>query len=194
MGNAEPIFVDDGENANLRVLYPSKKIRRSISSFHPKLMIMRFPDRLRVVVGSGNLATGDWLFWANCFVTMDFPKRAKKRRVNRAKLNEGKKAHAKASVAKSKIRVEMEKRFQEELESHKKNIRNSGYGFEKYLRQYIWKILRGKHDLLVNFLKIDFYKFELEQNEAFLVGSLPGACNNLINYSNPEILKLGTKL
>lgn len=84
-GNTKPIYFKDKESKNLRTLLPRKKVTRSIGSFHPKIMILRFEEKLRVVIGSGNLASGDWYFWSNVFVKFDFPKKTGKKRKLSAK-------------------------------------------------------------------------------------------------------------
>lgn len=42
-------------------------------AYHPKLWLFKFPDFLRVVIGSGNLTIGDWTAWSNCLWFKDMP-------------------------------------------------------------------------------------------------------------------------
>lgn len=42
------------------------------SSFHPKLIILRYKSLLRVVIGSGNFLCDDWNKYANVFWTQDY--------------------------------------------------------------------------------------------------------------------------
>ncbi len=42
--------------------------------FHCKLWLIKFEDKLRVVVGSGNQHVGDWAVWMNAFWYQDFGK------------------------------------------------------------------------------------------------------------------------
>jgi tyrosyl-DNA phosphodiesterase-1 len=59
---------------NFVKFFPRKKIFHfSSSSFHPKLILIRFPTFLRVVVGSGNLLEQDWIVWENVFLLKDYP-------------------------------------------------------------------------------------------------------------------------
>lgn len=196
MGNTQPIFVQSKTNSNLKVLYPTKKIKRGLSSFHPKITISRFADRLRLVIGSGNLASGDWLFWVNCFAVMDFPKRASKKPNGRVVkpvhgVLSGGHDHSADRNSGASAKSLVEQRFWHDLSSHFENIRKCGYGFEEYLREYTQRILCDKVDQLDEFLDIDFDDYRLEQDEVYLVGSLPGAYANHMNYSAPSILKLG---
>jgi tyrosyl-DNA phosphodiesterase-1 len=46
----------------------------SKSAFHPKMILVKFDDRLRVIIGSGNLAEPDWSIWDNIWWMKDFPK------------------------------------------------------------------------------------------------------------------------
>ena len=91
MGNMNAIFIKDEINKNLITLYPKKKIKRSIGSFHPKIMFLKFKDRLRIVIGSGNLATGDWIFWINSFIIMDFQEKSKYNSKNKLRIKKSKK-------------------------------------------------------------------------------------------------------
>ena len=59
---------------NLTLVRPYKdKSRPGSGVFHPKLYILKFPDLLRVVIGSGNLGIPHWTDYSNCLWFRDFP-------------------------------------------------------------------------------------------------------------------------
>ena len=66
-----------------------------------------------------------------------------------------------------------------------------GYNYKDYLKIYMKFILCTKNNLLKNFLDINLDNYLMDYDDVYLVGSLPGAYNNYLNYSNPEIIKKG---
>lgn len=74
MNIEDAILQVDAEFPNFIKFFPRKKFfAYSSSSFHPKLMLIKFKSFLRVVIGSGNLLEQDWIVWENAFVTRDYP-------------------------------------------------------------------------------------------------------------------------
>ena len=73
--NIEKAIINiDEEYPHFVKFFPRKKyFPYSCSSFHPKLILIRFSSFLRVVVGSGNLLEQDWIVWENVFLQKDFP-------------------------------------------------------------------------------------------------------------------------
>lgn len=58
---------------NVIMVHPRKEFGMYMSaSFHPKMILVKFDDRLRVIIGSGNLAETDWAIWENIFWMKDF--------------------------------------------------------------------------------------------------------------------------
>lgn len=111
--NISPIFFKDKRSKNLRTLLPRKKYKRSFGAYHPKLTLVKFKDKLRVIIGSGNLATGDWLIWSNVYFKMDFqlkkaPQQEKRNRLEERiitqTLDEMKRSLKRRSEAKSEIK------------------------------------------------------------------------------------------
>lgn len=198
--NESSIFLR--KSGNLRVLYPPKKIKRTIASFHPKIMLIRFKDKLRVVVGSANASSGDWMFWSNCFVKIDCPKLdsflpksllAFDAEKEKQKIND-RKACAKNldehKTEKNDLELENEE-FNKSVAKYRKTLIELGYSFGGYLREYLKWTMGDTHEQLKSFLQIDLDEFDLRQPNLFLVGSLPGAFPNELNYSSPELLQLG---
>ena len=71
---AESIIQNDEKYPNLIRFYPRKKIfEYAYSSFHPKLILIKFKQFLRVIIGSGNLLEQDWIVWENVFISQDYP-------------------------------------------------------------------------------------------------------------------------
>ena len=64
----DPVDLNDGKH---QILFPSFPTH-AYHCFHPKLILIRFPDRLRVVISSSNLMEEDWTEWAQC-VWMQVP-------------------------------------------------------------------------------------------------------------------------
>lgn len=58
----QPIVMNGGKH---QILFPTFHTR-GYHCFHPKLLLIRFPDRLRVVISSSNLFEEDWTEWAQC--------------------------------------------------------------------------------------------------------------------------------
>ena len=70
----EPILQTSKSNPNYLVYFPRKKVMSyCCSSFHPKLILIKFSSFLRVVIGSGNLLEQDWIVWENIFMMKDYP-------------------------------------------------------------------------------------------------------------------------
>lgn len=68
------IAIVDEEYSNFLKFFPRKKVFHfSCSSFHPKLILIKFASFLRVVIGSGNLLEEDWISWENVFIVRDYP-------------------------------------------------------------------------------------------------------------------------
>jgi len=58
---------------NLITVHPRKEFGMYMpASFHPKMILIKFDDRLRVVIGSGNFLEDDWTVWENIFWMRDF--------------------------------------------------------------------------------------------------------------------------
>jgi hypothetical protein len=185
---------------NLIELYPKKKIKRSIGSFHPKIMLIKFEEHLRVVIGSGNLSSGDWILWINSFITIDFKKKivepkkySLRRSIKKLKSrNESKKSIPMNSKSIDReLETDIDENFNMKVYEYSNTLKNIGYNFKDYLRNYMSVILGNKFGYLEKFLKIDFDKYNLTQNEVYLVGSLPGAYKNHCNYSYPTLMKAG---
>lgn len=64
----------DKKHPNLKLLYPKTNVSQAgISSFHPKLFLLKFEGFLRIVIGSGNMLDEDWNRYGNVFWQRDFP-------------------------------------------------------------------------------------------------------------------------
>lgn len=64
----------DKKHPNLKLLYPKTNVSQAgISSFHPKLFLLKFEGFLRIVIGSGNMLEEDWNRYGNVFWQRDFP-------------------------------------------------------------------------------------------------------------------------
>ena len=197
--NESSIFVNDKDN--LRILYPPKKKEKSFGSFHPKIMLIRFKGKLRVVIGSGNMSSGDWMFWSNCYVKMDFQKvdQVKSKLISQMDEKILKKRNDFINVEhppKDSQRIKSivcipSHPFTSRVHRYLSKIQELGYTFKNYLSQYLKISMADKLDQLKNFLGIDFDDYDLTQNELFLVGSLPGAFDNHINYSSKKLLQMG---
>ena len=59
----EPILFNDGK---LLIVSPSFHGKLQMGCFHAKLLLIRFSDRLRVVISSANLTEEDWSLWSQC--------------------------------------------------------------------------------------------------------------------------------
>jgi hypothetical protein len=70
-------------------------------------------------------------------------------------------------------------------------IKDLGYTFGNYLKQYMETTMGDQFKELKKFLDIDLEKYDLNQIELFLVGSLPGAFDNSLNYSFKKFLQFG---
>ena len=59
---------------NFMGVYPKKEFPdlNLSASFHPKLFMLKFNDRLRIIIGNGNLLVQDWSFWDNAFWSRDY--------------------------------------------------------------------------------------------------------------------------
>ena len=55
-----------GNNGKHMVLFPPFPQSQGFHCFHPKLILIRFQDRLRVVISSSNLMEEDWTRWSQC--------------------------------------------------------------------------------------------------------------------------------
>ena len=198
--NKAPIFLKKSDS--LRVLYPPKKHSRSIASFHPKLMLVRFSDKLRVVVSSANASSGDWMFWANCFVKIDCPRLDTLGPKSLLAFDSGSIERAQSAAqaettepqgrATAKPAPEVpDESVSESLASHRRALVELGYSFGGYLKRYLELTMGDKHGELGSFLQIDLDEFDLDRSGLFLVGSLPGAFANRLHYSSPELLELG---
>lgn len=63
---------------NFSIVYREKKNKGPYSgAFHPKLWILKFPEYLRIAIGSGNLTIEDWTVWSNHVWYHDFKLRSK---------------------------------------------------------------------------------------------------------------------
>lgn len=205
MANTKSIH--EKKERNLQVLYPIKKVKRSIGSFHPKIMILKFKNQLRVVVGSGNLATGDWMFWINSFFCLDFFKKKslalkkfkkikRKPRISNKKVQTGiEYMISKKYINENEFEIETDEEevFEQMVQRHIQKLSDSGYQFKTYLDHYMQFILKDMASLMEDYLNIDFNDFNMTQDEVYLVGSLPGAYDNFFNYSYSSILEIGNK-
>ena len=59
---------------NMNLIFPSKQGPLNFGVFHPKLMLLEFDDRLRVVVSSSNLYIHDWELMSQVIWFQDFTK------------------------------------------------------------------------------------------------------------------------
>lgn len=59
---------------NMSLIFPSKFGALNYGVFHPKLMLLEFDDRLRVVVSSSNLYIHDWEHMSQVIWFQDFTK------------------------------------------------------------------------------------------------------------------------
>jgi tyrosyl-DNA phosphodiesterase-1 len=59
---------------NFMGVFPQKEFTELAlsASFHPKLFMLKFNDRLRLIIGNGNLLVQDWSFWDNAFWSKDY--------------------------------------------------------------------------------------------------------------------------
>ena len=48
------------------------------SSYHPKLILIKFKSKLRIIIGTPNFYIGDWFSWSNIFYMRDFAYISKK--------------------------------------------------------------------------------------------------------------------
>ena len=165
-------------------------------------MLLSFENKLRIVVGSGNISSGDWMFWSNCYVKMDFAKRCKykkkketienemvlKKRNDFGNLKDNLVISSKYKFKKIK---DLSTSFSFKVKKYLKKLKRVGYTFKIYLKQYLEFTMEERISQLKEFLNLDLDEYNLEQNELFLVGSLPGGYQNLIHYSSPEIIQLG---
>lgn len=201
IANEKSIYIKN--QANLRTLYPRKKVQRTIGSFHPKIMMVRFKGKLRVIVGSGNLCLGDWMFWSNCFVKMDFLEQKRvenevkielKERCLNGQQGESNKIHLKKTQAKTNPKKQDKKlsSFRYLVTNYVEILKDMGYTFQLYLEKYLRFTMGSHYKDLDEYLGINFDDYDLNQNEVFLVGSLPGAYPNYLNYSSKQCLEWGS--
>jgi hypothetical protein len=54
------------------VLITPPRTHKGYGVFHSKLWLIRFSTFLRVVIGTGNQHTNDWIVWLNSFWYQDF--------------------------------------------------------------------------------------------------------------------------
>lgn len=165
-------------------------------------MLVRFADKLRVVVGSGNAAFGDWMFWSNCFVKLDCPALSalqpkslldgQEQYFQRA-LGVHPSAKGISSLEKEEAKTEPAHldEFALSVARYWDALNEFGYSFGQYLRRFLRGILEDKHRQLREFLDIDLDDFDLAQPGVFLVGSIPGAFANGLHYSSSDILDQG---
>ena len=66
--NSEPVQ----ENKHARLIVPPNRI--GFGCYHPKMMLLKFSDVLRVVVSSANLVEIDWYELGQVIWFQDFPK------------------------------------------------------------------------------------------------------------------------
>jgi hypothetical protein len=165
-------------------------------------MIIKFLGKLRIVVGSGNLCLGDWMFWANCFVKMDFKEKApvKKSEIREPVEQILKEKSDYPNIIKMK---NIEKKvflkpldmsspnFSLKVNAYLRRLEEYGYSFKVYLKKYLQFTMESNYNELEEYLNIDLNKYNLEQKELFLIGSLPGGHPNLIHYNSPECLEMG---
>ena len=273
-GNVSAIFFKDKQSENLRTLLPRKKFKRSFGAYHPKLSLIKFKDKLRVVIGSGNLSTGDWLIWSNAYFKLDFPLKFAPKNQKRAELADRiinqtvdgfRKNFRKQSKEKSQIKKRMldrtidalvlkgshfvhneittgkSKKTQFKIDSqyekgfmlplsqmsfalnsqlgtksrglrsqkngsvmtpnesksrawkrrifeYQRELAGLGYDFKSYLLSYLNFSMKEYFPQMKTFLNIDLEDYEIEVNDFYLVGSLPGNYQNHIN-NNPKLLK-----
>ena len=95
-------------------------------------------------------------------------------------------------MSSSDLDTDIDEEFNMRIVKHTEKLKNIGYNFKDYLTTYMSFILGKKFNYLNKFLDIDFDEFNLQQNEVYLVGSLPGAYDNHLNYSYSELIKEGT--
>lgn len=75
----EPLIKNFEGYENFNLISPPKNAHGVFYGvFHPKLWLLKFPNFLRVVIGSGNLTIEDWSVWSNCLWHQDFQKKEEK--------------------------------------------------------------------------------------------------------------------
>lgn len=57
----------------IKFVYPKLDYTLKWGKFHSKLILLKFPSFLRVVVPSANLTNGDWYYWGQIIWFQDFP-------------------------------------------------------------------------------------------------------------------------
>lgn len=65
-------LVEKSEDLNINLVYQEKWGHLSYGTFHSKLMLLEFDDRLRVVVSSANLYLHDWDHMSQVIWLQDF--------------------------------------------------------------------------------------------------------------------------
>lgn len=61
--NRSPLVMNEGKHI---FVFPPFPNIYTYGCFHPKLILIRFKDRLRVVISSANLLEQDWYYWSQC--------------------------------------------------------------------------------------------------------------------------------
>ena len=61
----------------IKFVYPKIEYTLRWGKFHSKLIVLKFPNFLRVIVPSANLTNGDWYYWGQVIWFQDFPKKDK---------------------------------------------------------------------------------------------------------------------
>lgn len=71
-GNSKNIEEID---SNLTFVHPKLDYTMKWGKFHSKLMILKFPDFIRIIIPSANLTNGDWYYWGQIIWFQDFYKK-----------------------------------------------------------------------------------------------------------------------
>ena len=147
------------------------------------MSLLKFKDRLRVTIGSGNLASGDWYFWLNIFLKFDFTKKPKINKIiSKRKSN---------YFSHQKLKKRNSKCFKEKVRKHHKKLFALGYDFATYLKEFLEKCMEEKTSELDSFLGIRLEDYDIRKKGVFLIASVPGGYTNLLNYSQPDTIKNG---
>lgn len=70
--NAKYNQMEENENY-IKFVYPKLDYTLRWGKYHSKLILLKFPSFLRVVVPSANLTNGDWYYWGQIIWFQDFP-------------------------------------------------------------------------------------------------------------------------
>ena len=57
----------------IKFIFPKISQALRWGKFHSKLMILKFPKFLRIIIPSANLTDGDWYYWGQIIWFQDFP-------------------------------------------------------------------------------------------------------------------------